>query len=195
MSRVVGSRPVPEGTTMAKMKTLARRTAFLVAASLLALAAIAPAAGPTLGANEKYFVCKYVGTPGVDEVLQTGQNPISVSVNAIPDFQGVGSFFQDSQGRSYVLAQDTGQPEPPVSDCPPPNTPTPTPTPTPAPTATPSPTPGGGVAADTSAPTLPPTDTSSASGSSSTNIGLVFSILAGVLASILVLTPDRIRRR
>ncbi len=73
---------------------------------------------------DKVFVCKYVGTPGTDEVLQTGQNPISVSVNAIPNYQGVGSYFADAQGRSYVLAEDTrtggGQTgEPDVSECPP----------------------------------------------------------------------------
>src|SRR4029078_2879368 len=39
----------------------------------------------TSGAEKgKVFVCKYVGTPGADERLQTGDNPISVSVNAIP---------------------------------------------------------------------------------------------------------------
>ena len=31
----------------------------------------------------KVYVCKYVGQPGVDEELQTGQNPIEVSVNAL----------------------------------------------------------------------------------------------------------------
>ncbi len=78
----------------------------------------------------KVFVCKYVGTPNVDERLQTGNNPISVSVNAIPNYQGVGSYFADAQGRSYVLAVDTttggGQTgEPSVDDCPPPDGPDP----------------------------------------------------------------------
>lgn len=67
----------------------------------------------------KVYVCKYVGTPGVDERLQTGQNPIDVSVNAIPiDPVVVGSYFADAQGRSYVLAFDVGQDEPDVSQCP-----------------------------------------------------------------------------
>jgi hypothetical protein len=94
----------------------------------------------------KVFVCKYVGTPGVDERLQTGDNPISVSISAIPDYNGIGSWFADEQGRSYVLAEDVGQPEPPVTDCPPVGAPTPTIPPTatptllPPPTATPSPT-------------------------------------------------------
>lgn len=71
----------------------------------------------------KVFVCKYVGTPGEDERLQTGNNPISVSSNAIKDFQGVGSYFNDAQGRSYVLALDEGQEEPDVSQCPQPEQP------------------------------------------------------------------------
>ncbi|MER3390362.1 MAG: hypothetical protein RJQ01_10035 [Microcella sp.] len=80
--------------------------------------------------SAKVFVCKYVGTPGVDERLQTGNNPISVSVNAIPDYQGVGSYFADAQGRSYVLGEDnrTGggqEGEPSVSECPAPDAPEP----------------------------------------------------------------------
>lgn len=75
--------------------------------------------------NLKVFVCKYVGTPGVDERLQTGQNPIDVSVNALPvpaDQVVIGTEFNDEQGRSLVIAFDTGQdPEPSVDDCPPPN--------------------------------------------------------------------------
>jgi len=87
------------------------------------------AGGPPQDTGVKVFVCKYVGTPGVDERLQTGNNPISVSVNAIPDYQGVGSYFADAQGRSFVLAEDTrtggGQEgEPSVSECPAPDGPT-----------------------------------------------------------------------
>ncbi len=70
---------------------------------------------------KKVFVCKYVGTPGVDERLQTGQNPISVSVNSIQNNQWDGTvpgYFSDAHDRSYVLAYDTGQPEPDVSACP-----------------------------------------------------------------------------
>ena len=58
----------------------------------------------------------------MDERLQTGDNPISVSVNAIPlgNVQ-IGSEFADAQGRSVVIAFDVGQPEPDVSECPPPS--------------------------------------------------------------------------
>ncbi|HEX5857691.1 MAG TPA: hypothetical protein VFY91_06240 [Microbacterium sp.] len=76
-------------------------------------------AAPPIG-ERKVFVCKYVGTPGDGEVLQTGQNPISVSVNAIFGNGPVviGDFFEDAQGRSIVIAFDVGQPEPSVDDCP-----------------------------------------------------------------------------
>ena len=144
-----------------------------------------------LAAGDKYFVCKYVGTPGVDETLQTGQNPISVSENAIPGTPVVGTFFNDSQGRSYVLALDTGQPEPPASACP---LATPAPTPTPVPGATPTPTP---VAAQ-----LPNTATVDTSTSQSDTYlwQIAFAAFAGLLAAALVLSPvfpllvKRIRR-
>lgn len=75
--------------------------------------------------SPKYFVCKFVGTPGVNETLQTGQNPISVSGNALTPPIVIGGYFNDAQGRSYVVAEDTGQAEP---TCPAQN-PTPPPTP------------------------------------------------------------------
>lgn len=72
--------------------------------------------------SPKYFVCKYVGTPGTNERLQTGQNPISVSGNAINPFPGVGKYFADQHGRSFVLSEDTTAPgpagDPEVSECP-----------------------------------------------------------------------------
>lgn len=107
-------------------KVTARGAAALVAAigmlvmsSGVAVLLSAGSAGADPNDNKKYFVCKYVGTPGQDEELQTGNNPISVSGNAIPATPVVvGAFFSDQQGRSFVLAEDTGQPEPPVSACP-----------------------------------------------------------------------------
>jgi hypothetical protein len=139
-------------------------TALFAVTLLLALAPAAVAVD-TASAT-KVFVCKYVGTPGDDERLQTGQNPIDVDVSAIKeDPVVVGSFFADAQGRSFVLAFDTGQDEPDVSECPPPDTgPTPTPVPTPTPTLpppppptpTPSPTP---TETPTSTPTPTPTVT------------------------------------
>lgn len=78
---------------------------------------------PEVDEVKKVFVCKYVGTPGDDERLQTGQNPINVSINSIQNYPGVGQYFNDAHGRSYVLAEDTGQPEPDVSECPKPDNP------------------------------------------------------------------------
>ena len=53
------------------------------------------------------WVCKYVGTPGVDEVLKEGKNPIRVSGNsADKDKDGqvfVGDQFADAQGRSVIV--------------------------------------------------------------------------------------------
>ena len=101
-----------------KLKYIATSVLFLLSSALGSIAplvATAPAGADPLG---KVFVCKYVGTPGVNESLQTGQNPIDVSINAIKDYNGVGSYFNDQQGRSYVLAEDIGQPDPSVSQCP-----------------------------------------------------------------------------
>ena len=118
--------------------------ALAAIAGLIFLALPAPSS-VAAGDNAKWFVCKYVGTPGVDERLQTGQNPISVSENAIPVSPVVpGEFFQDAHGRSYVLVEDVGQAEPDPSECPPPDGGEPTPTPTPD-GGTPTPTPDGGT--------------------------------------------------
>jgi len=107
---------------------------MVVATGLVGFAAI----GTTASADSqgKVFVCKYVGTPFVDERLQTGDNPISVSVNSIPSYDKdnpakdeaselVGDEFTDQQGQSIVLVEDTGQPEPDPSSCPPPRGPCP----------------------------------------------------------------------
>jgi hypothetical protein len=78
---------------------------------------------------KKVYVCKYVGTPGAGEVLQTGQNPIEVSANAIdgdleyPD--GVGDEFADAQGKSVVIGwvgtDDVPLPVLTIEDCPAPD--------------------------------------------------------------------------
>jgi hypothetical protein len=112
------------------MKTLRVRAGVLATVTGLVLlgAGITTATGtasavPGTG-QDKVFVCKYVGQPNVDERLQTGQNPIDVSVSAINGPVTVGSWFKDAQGRSYVLAFDTGQADPSVSQCPAGNVPT-----------------------------------------------------------------------
>jgi hypothetical protein len=77
--------------------------------------------------DKKVIVCKYVGTPGVDETLQSGNNPINVSVNSLGS-GFTGSFpysFADAQGRSVAIRYATGPNESgSISECeaPPPPT-------------------------------------------------------------------------
>lgn len=72
---------------------------------------------------KKVFVCKFVGKPGVNEVLKGGTNPISVSVNSIdPKFDGdpatlIGKDFADGQEFSRVIAVDAGGRAPTIADC------------------------------------------------------------------------------
>lgn len=91
-------------------------------------------------AASKVYVCKYVGTPGTSETLQTGNNPIEVSENALPNGWSIGSYFNDQQGRSFVLATSPQNPEPDVDDCPQVSSPSPTVTATATVSATPVPT-------------------------------------------------------
>lgn len=105
-----------ETRTMAGVATTGRVLLALAAIALIVFAMAAPVAA---SGNTKWFVCKYVGKPGVDETLQGGGNPISVSENAIKISPVVpGASFADAQGRSVVLVQDTGQAEPDPSECP-----------------------------------------------------------------------------
>src|SRR5665647_684589 len=103
-----------------------RQVAMLAAVGVAMLGGIATAITASASANvdHKVWVCKYVGTPGDGERLQIAsqdnQNPHSVDANAT-DSHGdlvVGAFFNDAQGRSYVLAIDTGQDQPDLSGCP-----------------------------------------------------------------------------
>ncbi len=96
----------------------------IATAMVLPFAAVAHAADKTI---HKSYVCKYVGTPGVDEVLQTGQNPIWVDNHSIDEDPVVeGSYFTDKQGRSFVLVANTAKldPEPSADACPAPEGPT-----------------------------------------------------------------------
>lgn len=153
-----------------KVSILVLTTAFAVASLLLGKAFIsAPRvfATPegTSNGTQKVYVCKYVGTPGSTEHLQTGQNPIEVAVSTLPSGWSVGAYFTDQQGRSYVLATVPQTPEPTAANCPqvtPTGTPTtaPTTTPTTAPTSTPTNAPTSTpTTAPTSTPTTVPTST------------------------------------
>jgi hypothetical protein len=108
---------------MIKSKFLATLAAIgLATATLVGIAAPAAATPPTT-AGLKVYVCKYTITPGGVEKLQTGQNPIEVSVNAINPYNGVGSYFNDAQGRSFVLGEVPMVPEPTSASCPAPTPP------------------------------------------------------------------------
>jgi hypothetical protein len=80
----------------------------------------------------KSYVCKYVGTPGENERLQTGRNPIWVDNHALLGEHGetyVGQEFSDKHGRSIVIVANTPKldPEPSVDQCPAPDNPKPDP--------------------------------------------------------------------
>lgn len=50
------------------------------------------------------WVCKYMGTPGVDESLKPGKQPIAIESDV-----AVGESMNDAQGRSFILAEQTGE--------------------------------------------------------------------------------------
>lgn len=104
-----------------KKKVLAVFAAIIMAAS-----AVWYVAFPASADNHKVYVCKYVGTPGDDERLQTGQNPIEVSVNAaeLTNWDGHSfGVFVDAHDRSFVLGPVPMTPEPTAADCPGPDNP------------------------------------------------------------------------
>lgn len=84
--------------------------------------------------SNKVWVCKYVGTPGVNETLKPGADGlINVAVSSIQQNQWDGvtvpAWFSDAQDRSYVLKYSEFQGNPPVSrpdvsECPTPDGPT-----------------------------------------------------------------------
>jgi hypothetical protein len=94
----------------------------LTLAAALALAAVAAnaVACPTVPVK-KVAVCKYVGKPGVNELLKSGKNPIVVSINSLVGPHGaqpvLGQAFSDAQGRSVVVALP-GMPIPAEGSCP-----------------------------------------------------------------------------
>jgi len=122
----------------------------LFAAIVMATALLFAGSGGAVASEgpHQVLVCKYVGTPGVDERLQTGQNPIVVDTHALEGdgFDGTFPFeFSDAQGRSVAI-RFLGEDESPgdqfdIGECPAVEEPSPTPTPTPSPSPEPSPTP------------------------------------------------------
>lgn len=101
-------------------------------------------ANATEGDPHQVVVCKYVGTPGEDERLQTGNNPIVVDTAALEKdgFDGTFPFaFEDAQGNSIAIRYAENSHDGDISECPGYVSPTPTPTPTETPTPTDTPTP------------------------------------------------------
>jgi hypothetical protein len=131
-------------TTTTPMSAARRLLSISAAATISAVGLVAfSAPAHAAPASSQVWVCKYVGTPGVDERLQTGNNPIRVSGNAADDDNDgqvfVGDQFADAQGRS-VIVQIEGE-DPGIEAC------SPTPQPTDGPTDKPTdgPTPGDGA--------------------------------------------------
>lgn len=92
--------------------------AALVLAPIMATGAVATeGGGDDAVAEKKVFVCKYVGTPGVNE---HADHVISVSTSTLDGFDGatLPFVFADGQNQSVAIAFDTGQPEPSIDECP-----------------------------------------------------------------------------
>src|SRR5918994_634145 len=131
-------------TTTTLMSATRRLLSISAAAPIAAVGLVAfSAPAHAAPASSRVWVCKYVGTPGVDERLQTGNNPIRVSGNAADkDNDGqvfVGDQFADAQGRSIIV--QIGGDDPGVDICsptPPPVEPTTPPTDGPTPGSHPS---------------------------------------------------------
>ncbi|QIG39271.1 hypothetical protein G5T42_07035 [Microbacterium sp. 4R-513] len=80
--------------------------AAMLTTPLVAAPAMAAQGGAAAAAADgKVVVCKYVTTPGVGEVLQTGENPIEVSVEALgAGFAGTFPYvFSDAQVNSVAI--------------------------------------------------------------------------------------------
>jgi hypothetical protein len=105
----------PRTTTL---RSAARRLLSTSAAATIAavglVALSAPAYAQPVTAGLKVWVCKYVGTPGDDERLKEGKNPIEVSANSADKPKDgevfVGDQFADAQGRSVVVQIDGDDP-------------------------------------------------------------------------------------
>jgi len=112
-----------------------KKVSVVIVATVLLVAGLA-VGGSASGHEQKVWVCKFVGTPGVDEVLKKGNDGlIEVSPNSLNPHGpvAVGDEFPDKHGRSVVV--QIGGTKPDASVC------TPTPTPEPEPTVTPEPQP------------------------------------------------------
>lgn len=101
-------------STPTRPSTPVRIVALGVVAALLLFLAGGLFAANANADSHKVWVCKYVRTPGGDEVLKEGKNPISVGMKAT-----VGDLFKDAQELSYVVAVDDGRAAPECDPNPP----------------------------------------------------------------------------
>ena len=136
-------------TTTTPLSAMRRLLSISAATTIAAVGLVAfSAPAHAADANQPVWVCKYVGKPGVDEVLKDGKNPIRVSGNSVDkDKDGqieVGDQFADAQGRSVVV--QIGGEDPGVDSC------SATPPPEKSPTPSPSARPTGGTKPGTAAP-------------------------------------------
>jgi hypothetical protein len=103
-------------TTTTTPISAARRLLSISAAATIAAVGLVALSAPAYAAdaNSKVWVCKYVRTPGGDEVLKSGKNPIEVSGHSVDkDKDGqvfVGDQFADAQDRSVVVQIDGEDP-------------------------------------------------------------------------------------
>jgi hypothetical protein len=136
-------------TTTTPVSAARRLLSISAAATTIAAVGLVTLSAPAHAApaSSQVWVCKYVGTPGDDERLQTGNNPILVSGNSVDKPKDgqvfVGDQFADAQGRSVIVQIEGDEPDADIcSPTPPPVVPTTTPTASPTPRPTDGKTPG-----------------------------------------------------
>lgn len=78
----------------------------LLVATVAAGALFASVGSASASEEGKVLVCKYVGTPGEDERLKDGKNPIEVDAGSTGGATAPGSIFADAQGRSMVIGEE-----------------------------------------------------------------------------------------
>jgi hypothetical protein len=102
---------------------------FIAAALMLSITAVASAGDKPPKQEDKdphkVYVCKYVGTPGEDERLQEGGNPIEVDRHALEGDGFAGTFpfeFSDAHGKSVAIGwSGDGYPVLGIGNCPAPD--------------------------------------------------------------------------
>src|SRR5665647_2703688 len=99
---------------------IGRGTAMAVAVGLAMMGGIATAVTASAD-DQKAWVCKYVGTPYVNETLKNGNDGLVWVDTGTTQ----GSYFGDSQNDSYVLLVGPHETKPDASGCPAPRIVTP----------------------------------------------------------------------